>query len=92
MADITELSMLRQGSTLAPGAAAEVYSSVSSRVLIPTMCAGVPSSRDDNAQRIAQLEAGGRALPCTRQIFEEVGWLVGYATYWQKVERRFADL
>jgi hypothetical protein len=33
------------------------------------------------AERIAQLEAGGRALPCSRQVFEEVGWLVGYTTY-----------
>jgi hypothetical protein len=47
---------------------------------------------DDNAKRIAQLEAGGRALPCTRQIFEEVGWLLHFTAYWQRVERRLADL
>jgi hypothetical protein len=95
MADVTELSMLRQGSTVAPGAAAEALLVNQFSRHDPDYVrhrAAFEERLDDNAKRIAQLEAGGRALPCTRQIFEEVGWLVHYTAYWQRVERRLADL
>jgi hypothetical protein len=69
MADITELSMLRQGSTLAPGAAAEDLLVNQFSRYDPDYVrrrAVFEERLDDNAQRIAQLEAGGRALPLAK--------------------------
>src|SRR5262249_19513180 len=94
-ADITELFMLRQGSTVASGTAAEALLVNQFSRYDPNYVrrrATFDESLHDNAERIAQLEAGGRALPCTRQIFQEVWWLVHYTAYWQRVERRLADL
>jgi hypothetical protein len=94
-ADVTDLFMLRQGSTVAPGAAAGALLVNQFSRYDPNYVrrrAAFEERLDDNAKRIAQLEAGGRALPCTRQIFEEVKWLVSYTAYWQRVERRLADL
>jgi hypothetical protein len=95
MADITELMMLRQGSTMASGTAAEALLVNQFSRYDPHYVrqrAAFEERLHDSAERIAQLEAGGRALPCTRQIFQEVWWLVHYTAYWQRVERRLADL
>jgi hypothetical protein len=90
-----ELATLRQGSTVAPGTAAKAllidqFSRYDPQYV--RRLAAFEERLHDNAERITQLEAGGRALPCTRQIFQEVGWLVHYTAYWQRVGRRLADL
>jgi hypothetical protein len=94
-ADITELPMLRQGSTVASGTTAKTllinqFSRYDPHYL--RRQAAFEERLQKDAKRIAQLETGGRALPCTRQIFQEIGWLVHYTTYWQTVERRMLDL
>jgi hypothetical protein len=40
---------------------------------------------------LARQTAGGRATPCSRQIFLEARWLT-YSAQWQRVERRLHDL
>jgi len=47
--------------------------------------------------RILQLElarqaAGGRATPCSRQIFLEARWLTFYSAHWAEIESRLKDL
>jgi hypothetical protein len=94
-ADIADLLILRQGSTVASGSAAkELLVNQFSRYDPQYLRQRAASEKrvGDMAERIAQLEAAGRTLSCTRQVFHEVKWLVEYTAYWHRVERRLADL
>jgi hypothetical protein len=94
-ADIAELLILRQGSTLASGAATKDLIVRQFSQYDPDYVrrrSALEERLQEIAERIAQLETAGRGLSCTRQIYHEVKWLVQYTAYWQRVERRLADL
>jgi hypothetical protein len=95
MADVAELANLRQDSTVASGTAAkgllvEQFSRFDPHYV--RRRADLDKRLHEYAERIAQLESAGRALPCTHQIYDEAKWLAHYTAYWRRVERRLADL
>jgi hypothetical protein len=94
-ADSSELRVLREGSTVASGVAIKdliVRQFSQQDPHYVRRRSAFENQVRDVAERIAQLESAGRALSCTTQIYHEVKWLVQYTAYWQRVERRLADL
>jgi hypothetical protein len=94
-ADIADLLVLRQNSIVVPGKKVkpllvEQFTRYDPRYV--ERRAAFNERLNSIAERIAAAEADGRTLICTRQIYEEVKWLVYYTANAQQIERRFKDL
>ncbi|MFW5680308.1 MAG: hypothetical protein ACOC3D_08570 [Pseudomonadota bacterium] len=61
-----------------------------------------PDHRQERAARRARFDAlghqlfarerAGADLACSRQIFVEAKWLIGYTAWWERIDRRLAEL
>jgi hypothetical protein len=94
-ADVADLLKLRETSTVASGATmkdmlVEQFARYDPRYV--ERRASFNDRLNAVAERIVAAESDGRSLVCTRQIYEEVKWLVYYTAYAQQIERRFKDL
>jgi hypothetical protein len=47
---------------------------------------------DALGERLFALAEAGRDTECSRQIFIEAKWLVGYTAWWPRIDRRFEEL